>query len=564
METPVPLPSRNRSLAAGKTDPDLPNRSFRPRLKSLRWVSEPVDQPENYPLGPGALGKPPIRPDVPSRLGVHIRERVWQWVAHNLGIFKEPNVTLSLVNDQARQYLGGVGQGDYFAVWVVTSKLEKAIATFALGPSELQPEISHGDKATQSTSLLSGDFRPLVFIQDGAIQDVSLTGDELKPEVHLDEAAQQSTATGDGSHSPEVNVVEKAQQVAALGNGDFRPLVILDESATQMLETEQGEHFLKFVIQDALEKVVQDLMTGQSEFAAPVFEVIASDKGVISVATTEGLFDLHYPSDDFEGYSNLDIVNGLNGGQNLDVWGGAYVDRANFTGIQADDSFETYTNLADVHGLNQGNWTNDPYVDRTNLAAMQVADAMETYTNLASVNGLIGSVSPYTWPEAYVDRENFPAINVDEDFQSYSVEDPIVATLNGGTGFTGAWVFPTSEIWSLYADEDFQSYTVEDPITVSLGGGSGYVGYTGNWVTSDSINTGYEFLGGGPTDTFEPYTDENPVSSALNAGAGWSGAWVINVATTTASDNFESYADENPVVSTLNGGTGWSGAWATP
>lgn len=553
MESSIPPPLRNRSLAAGKVEPDLPNRSPRPRLRSIRWVREPLDAPEVYPLGPGARSLPSIRPPVSSRLGIHCIDRAWQRVQTGMFVFKEPDVVLSLVNDQARLYMQGLTYGNYFAVWIVTEHMEKAIAVFTLESGDHSPELHPGDRATQSVELGDGDFRPLVIIEDGAIQEQAFSGEHI-PEVHLGDQASQAAALADGQSQPEISLTDKSQSAHQIANGDFRPMVFLNEKATNLISTADGEHFLEIHIQQLLEKAAQTVLFERGAHDVPIFEVIVTDKGYLQITTDTGTYVLYYPLDNLGTYANNAPLDGLNDGR---FWAGPYVGRNNVTGIQVSDNAEAYADAVDLHGLNLGFWTNDPYVARNNISTISY-DSMESYVDGAALDGLDSGVGFIYGP--YVDRENFIRVNDDEDFEAYSVQDPIVDPLNAGSGWTGNWavggVPANGSTWKTGgASDNFEDYTDENPVVSTLNSGAGW---TGAWLIAGPVTLTIQ-------ESFESYADENPVVSTLNGGTNWLSAWLIGGETkVTARDSFETYADENPVVSTLNGGTNWAGAWLTP
>lgn len=557
MESSVSSPLRNLSLAAGKNEPNLPNRSTRPRLRSVRWVREPIDEPEVYPLGPGSTGKRPVRPCGPSRLGIHCLDRARQSVRFGpLSIYKEPNVVLSIVSDPAAQYVSGTAPGRYFAVWIVTNQMEKAIASFEMAPGEYQPELHVDELAVQDLALADGEHKPLVIVEEGSIQSVALTDSEHRPDVRIDEQAAQDASVAAGSHSPELNVTEKAQAAYDLLSGDFRPMVFINEPASQLVGLADGEHFLELRVQEILEQVAQDLTLGPCKHDVPIFELIVSDHGTLEITTPDGRFTLFYPSDDMEAYTAGAQLNGLNSGSN---WTFPYVDRSNVFGIQVSDPMEDYADAALLNGLNLGFWTDHPYVARDNITALNIVDNMESYADSALVNGLNGGLG---FAGAYVDRENFIIVSEDEDFESYSVQSPVTDTLNGGPrGWSGPWVFSPVVYPNFVGDEDFEAYTVQNPVVDVLNAGSGWSAAWSLSGDAETVNANTYKLGGA-TDNFETYADENPVASPLSGGGGWAGNWLIGGDTSVkAVDTFEDYADENPVSSTLNSGTNWAGAW---
>jgi hypothetical protein len=69
-------------------------------------------------------------------------------------------------------------------------------------------------------------------------------------------------------------------------------------------------------------------------------------------------------------------------------------------------------------------------------------------------------------------------VNPTEDWESYSVGDALVQTLNGGIGWVGPWV--TADNLSQKGLEDWESYSVGDATVQTLNGGTGW---SGAWVT---------------------------------------------------------------------------------
>jgi len=99
-----------------------------------------------------------------------------------------------------------------------------------------------------------------------------------------------------------------------------------------------------------------------------------------------------------------------------------------------------------------------------------------------------------------------------------------------------------------FPNDDFEGYTNGAALN-GLNGGSGF---TGAYVDSPGL-TGIQ-----QSDDFESYTD----GAALNGlnGGGWPAAYVDRVGLYTAgsSEDFESYTD-GASLNGLNGGSGWTG-----
>jgi hypothetical protein len=97
-----------------------------------------------------------------------------------------------------------------------------------------------------------------------------------------------------------------------------------------------------------------------------------------------------------------------------------------------------------------------------------------------------------------------------DDLDSYTVEDPMVQSMNSGTGFSGAWIYATLPQYT----EDFDSYAVEDPLTASLNGGTGF---SAAWIYATLPQY---------TEDFDSYAVEDPLTASLNGGTGFSSAWI--------------------------------------
>lgn len=482
MDASAPSPLRNLSLTAGKTEPDLPNRSPRPRLRSIRWVKPFVDQPEVYALGPGRTTAPPVYPTMPALLGVHCTERgALSLSLAPRGVYKEPHVVLSFVNDRARNYLES-RTGDYFAYVLVTAHNEMAVVSFDLRGGNHRPILTIEDGAIQSQQLQASEHAPAPIEVTERAQQGSETAPASYPPAPLsagDQAAQGTTLPGSNYSPAPLLMGDRAVLMQALLSGESRPIVTIGESAAQMMTQAGGEHFLTLQIQTLLEQAAQDLMSGQGNHATTDVTVSVNEQGALGVTTDTGEYVSMFPLDTMETYSSGDFVDGLNGGR---TWPGAYVARTNFAGIQVLDTMASYTDGSTLNTLNGGEWTSvGPYVARDNLNTPGL-DTMESYTDGAALNGLNAGSG---FSGAYVGAENFIRVYTNDTFQTYAVEDPLTSTLSDGYGWSAAWSFP------------------------------------------DASPNNVVFSGGGASDTFDDYASESPVTSSLNSGSGWSGAWVI-------------------------------------
>ena len=399
---------------------------------------------------------------------------------------------LSVLTERAQQQLTATGPGEYFALWVVTSLQERALMTFQLGESEHRPLVQLNEGTQQETVVGTGNSRPSVEIEDGAVQGLVTGAGQSSPEVHLEDTAGQQGGLGGGSHTPRLEFTEQTQQVAQLLSGDSRPLVLIQESAQQMMETgENGSYFLPIVTQELLEGVAQELVSGAGEFAASLATVEITEAGLMTVESGSGQLLALFPWDSFETYTSGEDLDGLNEGRN---WTENYTARNNYIGLQAWDPFEDYTDSVNVDSLNLGTWMETgPFVARTNHLGTVLTDDFESYTDTVDLHALNGGgaynePNPNTSWSAFEAHEPYIRVYAFDDFDSYTVQDPIADTLNGGYGWNTAWT-----------------------------------------VTSPSVNnmsTSPEGTGGA-TDTFDDYASEAPVTSSLNSGVGWSGAWVL-------------------------------------
>lgn len=489
MDASAPSPLRNLSLTAGKTEPDLPNRSPRPRLRSIRWIRPEVDAEEIYPLGPGCKNKPAVYPSLSAVLSVHCSDRGSQRIATDFGIFKEPNVVLSLVNDRARQYLDGLSVGDYFAYVLVTAQHEMAIVSFDFAEGDSQPIISIADGALQEYRSQGSDYPPAALnLADGAQQNAAVSGSPYTPApLQVNEHAAQTSAQAGSNYPPApVLIGEQAGLIHSLLTGDFRPIVTINESAAQLMSGAAGEFFLSLQIQTLLEQAALNLTSGTGSHSATDITLTVGDQGQLSATTSNGVYAFMFPMDTFEAYTSGNFLNGLSSGRN---WDTTYVARTNFAGIQVSDTFADYSDGTSVNGLNLGLWTQTgAYVARENFFGCPRYDTFESYTDGADLNGLNGGSVGTPGSEfsgAYVAKENFVRVLANDTFQTYAVEDPLTSSLADGYGWGTAWSFP---------------------------------GASPNNVV---------FSGGGAADTFDDYASESPVTSSLNSGTGWSGAWAI-------------------------------------
>lgn len=154
--------------------------------------------------------------------------------------------------------------------------------------------------------------------------------------------------------------------------------------------------------------------------------------------------------DTFEEYTH-EVLNGLNGGYVHGMQVGPYVARPCYLGIMDYDSFESYTNSAVLNGLYIPEWT-DPFIDRVNHLGMIAYDTFEAYSNGADLIGLnLGWSSVYGgWEAPYSEQASVEALAWD-GLQDYDLDDGGTyaggpATLNGGTGWGGAWVAHFSNV----------------------------------------------------------------------------------------------------------------------
>lgn len=447
-------PSGNQSLAAGNADLARPNRSPRPRLRSVRWVSEPSDAPdpsqtpirsfparqwlptpgdtaEVYPLGPGRLGRP-IFPSSAATMTVQCRDRAHQAFDLGLWIHKEPHVRLALLRDRARTNVL-LTSSIFFHVYLVTNLGERAALTFELSLSRHDPTMHVSDGSEMAVASSAGVYIPRVEIEEGAVQNLSLDPGEAAPEVHLSEESGQTVDTEAGAHAPRLEVSDQVQVEVSTFPGEAAPVVMISEAAAETLESREGAYFLKFRVQELLESAVQDLLSSTGDYAEGNITVPLSDGAVLGVNSSTGQFKIWVISDTFEGYAYPSNVNGLAGGQN---WSGAFVARSNLFGGQMYDMFETYTLTSLLSGLNEGHWVDGPFVSRENLSSNQYYETFESYTVSNNLNGLNGGVG---FTGAFAARNNISYLNIFDTFNDYSLSADLNG-LNAGTGFAGAFV----------------------------------------------------------------------------------------------------------------------------
>lgn len=106
-----------------------------------------------------------------------------------------------------------------------------------------------------------------------------------------------------------------------------------------------------------------------------------------------------YPSEDFESYTDGQLVNGLSGGAD---WAGSWVDRNAPTGIFDQEDFESYTDNADIDGLSGGiaGWS-AAWAARDNPYGVKAQEDFESYADNSDLNGQSGGSD---WGGAWVDR----------------------------------------------------------------------------------------------------------------------------------------------------------------
>lgn len=102
-----------------------------------------------------------------------------------------------------------------------------------------------------------------------------------------------------------------------------------------------------------------------------------------------------------------------------------------------NDNFESYSDLSIVDGLNGGTNWNGAWEDAAGPVGITDYDDFESYTDGVAINGLNGRVTGF--PSAWVDTTSpFNVINSNEDFESYS-DGAAIEGLNGGTNWNGTW-----------------------------------------------------------------------------------------------------------------------------
>lgn len=106
-------------------------------------------------------------------------------------------------------------------------------------------------------------------------------------------------------------------------------------------------------------------------------------------------------------------------------------------------------------------------------------------------------------------------------------------------------------------NENFESYSLESPVVTALEGGD-------NWADASSLNHSDMETGLKSEDDFEDYTPASPTAEVLNGGTGFTNDWDYQDMDTgiKADDDLESYSLESPITSTLNAGTGFPSAWS--
>lgn len=102
-----------------------------------------------------------------------------------------------------------------------------------------------------------------------------------------------------------------------------------------------------------------------------------------------------------------------------------------------NDNFESYSDLSIVDGLNGGTNWNGTWEDAAGPVGITDYDDFESYVDGVAINGLNGRVTGF--PTAWVDATSpFNVINSNEDFESYS-DGAAIEGLNGGTNWNGTW-----------------------------------------------------------------------------------------------------------------------------
>jgi hypothetical protein len=112
------------------------------------------------------------------------------------------------------------------------------------------------------------------------------------------------------------------------------------------------------------------------------------------------------PNDDFEGYVDGEVLNGLDGGEDgnhlfVIEWTSVYADRNLFLGIQALDEMDDYNDADPLQGLDGGFGFSAAYQDHLVYVGLKDYDDMESYADTSALNGLNGGTG---WGTAYVNH----------------------------------------------------------------------------------------------------------------------------------------------------------------
>lgn len=132
---------------------------------------------------------------------------------------------------------------------------------------------------------------------------------------------------------------------------------------------------------------------------------------------------------------------------------------------------------------------NDCGAELPDLGGNEIAyDDFECYEHLASSEELCGATTPLEglpnehqgWAGAWTIEASYTGTIACDSFEGETVEDPLVATLDGGDGWDSSWTVEGSYA-GIQASEDFESYDAEDPLTATLSGGTGW---DGDWTVT--------------------------------------------------------------------------------
>lgn len=160
--------------------------------------------------------------------------------------------------------------------------------------------------------------------------------------------------------------------------------------------------------------------------------------------------------DDFNSYTALDLLNGLNSGSN--EWDNitslaAYFSREAFIGIKEWDDFNYYTTgtslSASMPGSGSEEWSGSyDYYGRESFISIKATDTFDTYTLGTSISGSNAGSGSNLW------------------------------------GWGGAWDTREQDfLWGIKVFDNFSTYTVG--LTISGSGGAPYAKWnntwTGNW-----------------------------------------------------------------------------------